>query len=93
MAVWSELELEMESEFAFTSNMYFAWHFLTCSFAWKLYVNMLRASCVINRGVWMAIGLLDIVGVTVSCVASFGRRRGERCRFSFNIRLDLVSLL
>ena len=26
----------------------------------------------------MAIGLLDLVGVSVSCVASFGMRRGER---------------
>ena len=79
--------------FDFTSNMYFAWRFLTCSFAWKLHVNRLRASCVMNRGVCMAIGLLDLVGVFVSCVASFGMRRGERRRFSFDIRLDLESLL
>ena len=79
--------------FAFTSNMYFAWRFLTCSFSWKLYVNRLRASCVMNRGVWMAIGLLDLVGVSVYCVASFGMRRGERRHFSFDIRLDLVLLL
>ena len=63
--------------FAFTSNIYFAWRFLTCSFAWKLYVNRLRASCVMNCGVWMVIGLLDLVGVSVSCVASFGMRRRE----------------
>ena len=30
--------------FAFTSNMYFDWRFLACSFTWKLYVNRLRAS-------------------------------------------------
>ena len=46
-----------------------------------------------NHRVWMDIGLLDLVGVAVSCVASFGMRRGERYRFSFDIRLDLVSLL
>ena len=65
--------------------MYFAWRFLTCLFAWKLYVNRLRASCVINRGVWMAIGLLDCFGVSVSCVASFGMRRGERRLFLSDI--------
>ena len=67
--------------FAFTSNIYFDWRFLTCSFACKLYVNRLRASCVMNPGVWMAIDLLDCFGVSVSCVASFGMMRGERCRF------------
>ena len=46
-----------------------------------------------NRGIWMAIGLLDLVGVSVSCVGSFGMRRGERRRFSFDVSLDLVSLL
>ena len=55
--------------FAFTSNMCFDWLFLTCSFAWKLYVNRLKASCVMNRGVWIAIGLLDRFGVSISCVA------------------------
>ena len=67
--------------FDFTSNMYFAWSFLTCSFAWKLYVNRLRASCVMKRGVWMDISRLNLVGVSVSCVVSFGMRRGERRRF------------
>ena len=66
--------------FAFTSNMYLAWRFLTCSFAWKLYVNRLRDSCVMKRGVWMAIDRLVLVGVSVSCVVSFGMRRGERRR-------------
>ena len=46
-----------------------------------------------NHGVWMDIGLLDLVGVAVSCVALFGMRRGERHSFPFDIRLDLVSLL
>ena len=67
--------------FAFTSNMYFAWRFLTCSFEWKLYVNRLRASCGMKIGVWMAIGRLDLVGVSVSCVVSFGMRRGKRRHF------------
>ena len=46
-----------------------------------------------NRGVWMTIGLLYLVGVAVSCVASFGMSRGERRSFLFDICLDLVSLL
>ena len=62
--------------FAFTSNMYFSWRVLTCSFAWKLYVNRMRASCVMKRGVWMAIGRLVLGGVSVSCGVSFGMRRG-----------------
>ena len=63
--------------FAFTSNMCLAWRFLTCSFVWKLYVNRLRASCVMKRGFRMAIGRLVLGGVSVSCGVSFGMRRGE----------------
>ena len=71
--------------FAFTSNIYLAWRFLTFSFAWKLYVNRLRASCVMKRGVWMAIGRLDLVGVSVSCESDVVS--------SLDLRLDLVLLL
>ena len=53
--------------FDFTSNMCLAWRFLTCSFAWKLYMNRLRASCVMKRGVWMDIGRLVLGGVSVPC--------------------------
>ena len=67
--------------FSFTSNVYFDCCILTSSFAWKIYVNRFRASCVMNHGVWMAIGLLDCVGAPVSCVALFGMSRGERRRF------------
>ena len=65
----------------FTSNMCLAWRFLSCSFAWKLYVNRLRDSCVIKFGVCMAIGWLVLVGVSVPCGVSFQMRRGERHRF------------
>ena len=49
----------------FTSNSCLAWSFLTCSLAWKLYVNRLSASCVMKRGVWMAIGQVGFVGFSV----------------------------
>ena len=65
----------------FTSNMCLAWRFLTCSFAWKLYVNRLRASCVMNRGVWMSIGRVVLGCVSVPWGVSFGMRLGERHRF------------
>ena len=65
----------------FTSNMCLAWHFLTCSFSWKLYVKRLRASCVMKRGICMAIGRLFFGGVSVTCGVSFGTRRGEHHRF------------
>ena len=65
----------------FTSNRCLTWLFLACSFAWKLYVNRLRASCVMKRGVWMAIGRVVLGGVSVPWGVSFGMRRGERRRF------------
>ena len=65
----------------FTSNVCLAWRFLTCSFTCKLYVNRLRASCVMKRGVWMAIGRVFIGVVSVPWGVSFRMRRGERCRF------------
>ena len=34
-----------------------------------------------KRGVWMSIGRLILGGVSVSCVVSFGMRRGERLCF------------
>ena len=67
--------------FDFISNMCFAWRFLTCSFEWKLYVNRLRAYCVMKCGVWMDIGRLVLGGVSVPCGVSFGMRHGERRRF------------
>ena len=67
--------------FDFTSNMCLAWRFLTCSFVWKLYLNRLRASCVMKLGVWVAIGQLVLFGVSVPCGVSYGMRRGERRRF------------
>ena len=51
--------------FDFTSNSCLAWRFLTCSLAWKLYVNRFSASCVMKRGVWMAIGRVGLGGVSV----------------------------
>ena len=63
----------------FTSNMCLAWHFLTCSFAWKLYVNRLRASCVMKRGVWMAIGWVGLFVISVPWGDLFGMSRGD-CR-------------
>ena len=65
----------------FTSNSCFAWRFLTCSLAWTLYVNMLSASCVMKRGVWMAIGRVGLVGVSVPWGVSFGIRCGDRRHF------------
>ena len=44
-------------------------------------MKRLRVSCVMKRGVWMAISRLVLVSVFVSCVLSFGMRRGERRRF------------
>ena len=67
--------------FDFTSNSCLAWRFLTCSVAGKLYVNRLSASCVMKRGVWMAIGQVVLGGVSVPWGVSFGMRRGDRRRF------------
>ena len=65
----------------FTSKSYLAWRFLICSFVWKLYVNRLSASCVMKRGVWMAIGWVVLGGVSVPWGVSFGIRRGDRRSF------------
>ena len=65
----------------FTSNMCLAWRFLTCSFAWKLYVNRLRASCVMKRGIWMAISWVVLGGISVPWGVPFEMRRRERCHF------------
>ena len=65
----------------FSVGYYLAWRFLTSSFAWKLYVNRLRVSCVMKREVWMAFGRVVLGGVSFPCGVSFGMRRGERRRF------------
>ena len=65
--------------FDFTSNSCLAWSFLTCSLAWKLYVKRLSASCVMKRGVWMAIGWVGLFVISVPWGDSFGMSRGN-CR-------------
>ena len=78
--------------FDFISNVCLAWRFLTCSFAWKLYVNRLRASCVMKRGVWMAIGRLVFGCVSVYFGVLFGMRHREQRCFKRDPLLDLVLL-
>ena len=65
----------------FMSNSCLACRFLTCSLACKLCVNRLSASCVMKRGVWMAIGRVGLVGVSVPWGVLFGMRRGDRRSF------------
>ena len=65
----------------FTSTSCLSWLFLTCSFAWKLYMNRLSASCVMKHGVLVAIVRVGLVGVSVPWGVPFVMRRGDRRRF------------